>query len=178
MIFLLSPEAWQHRDDIGGTEYLASVRGRTTGDAPHLDLDEEVAVQGAMLDLIRSGLVQSAHDVSDGGLAVCLAECTFPGSSPGPAGLGADIQLDAGGGRLDAVLFGEAQSRIVFAAAASEAEMVADTIVGTGAQAVAIGRVGGERLKIRVGGDVVVDEALTDLAEPHRTAIPEAMAQR
>ncbi len=171
VVFLLSPDAWQHRDEIGGTEYLASVRGQTTGDAPHLDLDEETAVQSAMLGLIRSGLVQSAHDVSDGGLAVCLAECSF-------GSLGAEIDLKADRLRLDAVLFGEAQSRIVFTARFDDGEMVQDTIVGTGARAVPIGRVTGDRLRISVGGDVVLDEAIVDLAAPYQTAIPEAMAER
>jgi phosphoribosylformylglycinamidine synthase len=144
------------------------VHGRTTGDAPHLDLGEETAVQGAMLDLIRSALVKSAHDVSDGGLAVCLAECTL-------GGLGAEISLDASGLRLDAALFGEAQSRIVFTAAYDDGEIVQDTIVGTGAQAIPIGRVGGDRLRIDVGGTVVVDEAASDLAERHEATIPAAM---
>ena len=169
VVFLLSPDAWQHRDEIGGTEYLASVRGQTTGDAPHLDLDEEKSVQGAMLDLIRSGLVQSAHDVSDGGLAVCLAECTLDG-------LGAEIDLDVPDAmRLDAVLFGEAQSRIVFTATFDDGEMVQDTIVGTGARAIPIGRVAGDRLRISLNGDVVLDEAVEALAEPYRTTIPRAM---
>jgi len=169
VVFLLSPDDWQHRDEIGGTEYLASVRGQTTGDAPHLDLDEEKAVQGAMLDLIRSGLVKSAHDVSDGGLAVCLAECTLDG-------LGAEIDLDVPGGmRRDAVLFGEAQSRIVFTATFDDGEMVQDTIVGTGARAIPIGHVAGDRLRISLNGDVVLDEAVEDLAEPYRTTIPAAM---
>jgi phosphoribosylformylglycinamidine synthase len=145
------------------------VRGQTTGDAPHLDLDEEKAVQGAMLDLIRSGLVKSAHDVSDGGLAVCLAECTLDG-------LGAEIDLDVPDAmRLDAVLFGEAQSRIVFTATFDDGEMVQDTIVGTGARALPIGRVTGDRLRISLNGDVVLDEAVEALAEPYRTTIPRAM---
>ncbi len=171
VVFLLSPDGWQFKDEIGGTEYLASVRGRTTGDAPHLDLEEEAAVQGAMLDLIRSGLVKSAHDVSDGGLAVCLAECALDG-------LGAETELSGTEGlRLDAVLFGEAQSRIVFTARFDDGEMVQDALVGTGARAVPIGRVGGDRLRIAVGGEVVVDEAVEALAAPYHAAIPDAMGQ-
>ena len=169
VIFLLSPDGWQFKNDIGGTEYLAAVRGQTTGDAPHLDLGEEEAVQGAMLDLIRSGLVKSAHDVSDGGLAVCLAECALT------ARLGAEITLDAAGLRLDAALFGEAQSRIVFTASHADGEMVQDTIVGTGAQALPIGRVGGDRLRIDVGGSAIVDEPVRVLAERHEATIPAAM---
>ena len=170
VVFLLSPQDWQFKDEIGGTEYLVAVRGQTTGEAPHLDLDEETAVQGAMLDLIRSGLVKSAHDVSDGGLAVCLAESAIT------AGLGADITLDADSLRLDAVLFGEAQSRIVFTTSADDGELVQDTIVGLGVQAQPIGRVGGDRLRISANGDgVVVDEPVSLLAERHAATIPAAM---
>ncbi|MFO8098056.1 MAG: phosphoribosylformylglycinamidine synthase subunit PurL, partial [Salinibacter sp.] len=74
VLFLLHPSGWVHPDSIGGTEYLSFVHDRTTGDAPHLDLDEEVAVQAATRALIREGIVQHAHDISDGGLAVSLAE--------------------------------------------------------------------------------------------------------
>lgn len=171
VVFLLAPEAWLHRNEIGGTEYLAAIHGRTAGDAPHLDLDEEKGVQEAMLALIQSGLARSAHDVSDGGLAVTLAECAILG------GLGAEIELERSGDlRLDALLFGEAQSRIVFTGRYDDGEMIMDTIVGYGVQAVPIGRVGGDRLVIRAGGETVVDEAVAALAEPYETAIPKAMA--
>ena len=109
IVYLLSPRAWQHRNDIGGSEYLAWIHQRTDGDAPHLDLEEEKTVQHAMLGFIRAGLVESAHDVSDGGLAICLAECVLHADH-----LGADIDLGGEAGiRTDALLFGEAQSRIV-----------------------------------------------------------------
>ncbi|MEZ4701881.1 MAG: phosphoribosylformylglycinamidine synthase subunit PurL, partial [Rhodothermales bacterium] len=118
VVYLLTPRRWRHRNDIGGSEYLSWVHRRTEGDAPHLDLDEEKAVQKAMLAMIRAGLVESAHDVSDGGLAVCLAESTLHA-----AGLGADIDLQTEDGiRIDALLFGEAQSRIVLTAHAADEE--------------------------------------------------------
>src|SRR5690606_5251001 len=107
-VLLLSPAAWCHTGGIEASEYLATVHGRTAGRAPHLDLDEEKAVQSAALALIREGLVRSAHDVADGGLAVCLAESAIFG------GLGAEISLHRPDAmRTDALLFGEAQSRIV-----------------------------------------------------------------
>ena len=164
-VYLLTPAAWRHREDIGGSEYLAFVHGRTAGDAPHLDLDEERAVQDAMLRLIRSGVVRSAHDVSDGGLAVCLAECVLHSD-----GLGADIELEHGDIRLDAVLFGEAQSRIVFTAAADAAISAAD-----GVQVTRIGTVTRGPLRIDSGGAVVIEAAAERLAAPYNSTIPSYM---
>ena len=146
VVYLLTPRAWAHRaaaSDLGGTEYLAFAHGLTAGHAPHLDLSEEQAVQDAMLRLIHAQLVRSAHDISDGGLAVCLAEAAvFSGM------LGATVDLVvAKPYRLDALLFGEAQSRIVFTTRAGAENAVKQTLVNIGAQAHPIGHVTRDRLK-------------------------------
>ena len=91
--------------DLGGSEYLELIHGLVAG-RPSIDLDIEVAVQKACRKLVSSGVVNSAHDCSDGGLAVALAECVLSG------GLGAEITASTTG-RWDAALFGEGQSRIV-----------------------------------------------------------------
>lgn len=123
LIYLLSPKAWNFRtrkQELGGTEYLSSFHEMICGDAPHLDLAEELAVQKAALALIQEKKIASAHDVSDGGLLVALAECILFMNHAG-----ADIQLHPQGKyRLDALLFGEAQSRIIISVERSEAEQV------------------------------------------------------
>lgn len=170
LIWLLTPAAWQHRDELGGTEYLAYVHGLTTGDAPHLDLGEEAAVQGALLGLIRAGLVKSAHDVADGGLAVCLAESALFGER------GADVDLPgAEVFRLDALLFGEAQSRIVFTTAAGEAEAVRQALEGQAVQAAQVGQVGGTAFRLAVAGRPVIALPLALLAGPYYGALQQAM---
>ena len=174
IVFLLSPAAWQHRNDLGGSEYLATVHEQTSGDAPHLDLGEELAVQKAMLALIQGGLVQSAHDVSDGGLAVCLAESVLFSE-----GLGADVRLEATSDiRLDALLFGEAQSRIVFTAMAEKANAVSSVVQEFTVQASQIGVVTAAGLKVAVGGDVILDLDYETMRKPYETAIPEAMERQ
>ncbi|MCH7637871.1 MAG: phosphoribosylformylglycinamidine synthase subunit PurL [Bacteroidetes bacterium] len=173
-IFLLSPATWTTKGGIEGSEYLAAVLGQTTGNAPHLDLDEEAAVHTAMLALIHNGYVESAHDVSDGGLAVCLAESCIH------SGLGADVQLsNAAPARLDALLFGETQSRIVFSARPDTTlhEELGDLVVGHGAQATRIGTVGESTLHVSVEGSTVLDESVEALAEPFHSTIPEAMGE-
>jgi phosphoribosylformylglycinamidine synthase subunit PurL len=168
-IYLLSPGAWQHRNEIGGTEYLSVIHGLTAGDAPHLDLHEESAVQQAMLRLIKAGIVRSAHDVSDGGLAVCLAEKVIF------AGLGADIRLEnTGDARLDAVLYGEAQSRIVFTARPDNVKQLSD-LAGPAVRVELIGKVIGNNLSITVENEKVLDLPAADLVRPYRDAIPAYM---
>jgi phosphoribosylformylglycinamidine synthase len=132
---------------LGGSEYLATVHGRVAGPLHPLDLARERAVQTACLAAIEAGCVASAHDCADGGLAVALAECCITGPRP----LGADVELP-GGARVDVRLFGEAPSRIVVSVAPDEWPRF-ERIVREWAVPVAVlGRVGGDRLTLRVGG--------------------------
>lgn len=107
------------QNDIACSEYLYSFVGIKGSPAPHFHMDEEVQTQKAIYDLIRKGLLQSAHDVADGGLLVALAESSFHRN------LGFDIASDKSV-RADAFLFGEAQSRVVVSVSpAKEADFLA-----------------------------------------------------
>jgi phosphoribosylformylglycinamidine synthase II len=94
------------RDDLGSSEYLRTVHGVEHSPVPYFDLEEEHALQEVVAELIASGRVSSAHDVSDGGLFACLLEKSLP------RGLGFSVRTDARF-RKDAYLFGESQSRVV-----------------------------------------------------------------
>jgi phosphoribosylformylglycinamidine synthase len=171
-VYLLTPKAWVHTGGVEGSEYLAVLHGLTAGDAPHLDLAEEQAVQAAALALIRAGLVRSAHDVSDGGLAVALAESALY------AGLGAEVTLHAPDGmRLDALLFGEAQSRIVLTVPPEHAAEAERLVRSQAAGLTRIGTVGGGALRVAVDGAMVMNEPVEALAEPYHAAIPAAMGE-
>ena len=171
VVLLLSPAAWVHAGGIEASEYLAHVHGVTAGEAPHLDLGEERAVQAAALAAIRAGLVRSAHDVSDGGLAVSLAEsCPF-------GDVGADLTLPAAAARLDARLFGEVQSRVVLSVVPDDVARVAEIAQQRGAQVTQLGAVGGDRLMLRTGGEVVVDTPVAELLTIYEGAIPEALGE-
>jgi phosphoribosylformylglycinamidine synthase len=171
IIFLLAPGAWAHHDDIGASEYLAHVHDQVTGDAPYLNLDEEVAVQRAMLTLIRDGCVASAHDISEGGLAVCLAESAIFSER-----LGANVSLEVDSEmRLDALLFGEAQSRIVFTVPASEADAVRALLRDRPVQALRLGSVTEGPLQVHVDGQSVIHADLSDMSARYKTAIPARM---
>lgn len=135
------------REDLGGTEYLRVVHHREQGEPPYLNLEAERALHACMLRLIREGLVQSAHDCSDGGLAVALAECCVSGPA---RPLGAVVRLTGQAIRRDALLFGESQSRIVLSANPAAVETILTVARELGVPAAKIGTVSGDRLAIDV----------------------------
>ena len=108
-------------DELGGSEYLKRIHGLKTGRAPRMNLALAKQISDFTLEIVHKGGVKSAHDCSEGGLAAALAECCM---SNGDALIGATVDLSRVDGRLDAVLFGETQSRIVVTCAASRAEEI------------------------------------------------------
>jgi phosphoribosylformylglycinamidine synthase II len=102
--------------ELGGSEYLATIHATVIGPPPRCDLEREKAVIEVLLEAIRSGAVSSAHDCSDGGLAVALAECCI--ANPERES-GAEIDLSSYSDLPDrAILFGESQARVVISSAA------------------------------------------------------------
>lgn len=135
------------KDELGGTEYLRVVHSREQGTPPLLGLDDAKALQACVLKLIREKLVQSAHDCSDGGLAVALAESCM--SEPSRK-LGAMVKLHLRGLRRDSLLFGESQSRVVLSVQPRHREAVLQLAAQHGVPAEVIGTVGGQKLVIDV----------------------------
>ncbi len=112
----------------------------------------------------------SAHDCAEGGLAVALAECCF-----NPRGaLGAEVALPAGN-RLDALLFGESQSRILLSVPASSLPRLEAICADRETPHRRLGKVGGGRLKIQVGQEAVLNSAVEDLMKPWSQALPDWM---
>jgi phosphoribosylformylglycinamidine synthase len=145
--------------EMGATHFLKVCHGRKEGLPPRLDLARELAVQNAVRELIRAGLIKSAHDCSEGGLAVALAESCFNPSgrfgaeidcSRSPGG-GAAPSSDASPNEAATVLFNESQSRIVISVAESDASTVFDLLKKSGVPALQLGVVGGEILSIKAG---------------------------
>ncbi|MBO4548688.1 MAG: phosphoribosylformylglycinamidine synthase subunit PurL, partial [Abditibacteriota bacterium] len=136
VIYLLSgtPLGTEGFDSLGGSEYLHCIHGVTAGDAPYLNIEDELKVQACIRDVIDRRLITCAHDVSDGGLAVCLAECCIRG------GKGADCDLATGSLPVNA-LFSEGQSRIVISAAPESADEIAHVCAGAGVTLLKLGRV-------------------------------------
>jgi len=148
-VFLLG----ENREELGASEYLHVFFGQVRGAVPGVDLEYEKRLQAALLEAIAAGLIKSAHDCSDGGLAVTLAECCF-GDRERP--VGAEIHLDDDI-RPDCLLFGETQSRVVVTTAPGDGERLLDLLIANDVDAAAIGRVGGISLKINDWLEVPVE---------------------
>ena len=137
---------------LGGSAYLKVVHGQKTGTPPRIDLETEKRLHDGVRALIAAGLVKSAHDCSEGGLAVALAESSISRqvARETPRLIGAEVDLsNLRGDRADALLFGEAQSRIVISAAANNAEKVLQEAGKRGIPVQTLGRVAGKALSIR-----------------------------
>ncbi|HWD94738.1 MAG TPA: phosphoribosylformylglycinamidine synthase subunit PurL [Verrucomicrobiae bacterium] len=139
---------------LGGSAYLQVIHGRKTGSPPRCHLDKEKELHLALRALIHSGVVKSAHDCSDGGLAVALAESCISQliARDTPRLIGADVDLSAFKDvRRDALLFGETQSRVVISVSPFNAGKVVAQAKILGVAAVVIGKVGSDSLKIKTG---------------------------
>ena len=137
---------------LGGSAYLQVVHEAKTGQPPRCNLEIERTLGTTLLGLIQSDLVKSAHDCSEGGLAVALAECTFSDleARNTPRFLGAEIDLSTVEDvRLDALLFGESHGRVVITTSELDAVKAVERAKLLGVPAQRIGTVGGKQLKLR-----------------------------
>jgi phosphoribosylformylglycinamidine synthase II len=146
---------------LGGSAYLQRIHGLKDGTPPRCDLEKEKELHLALRALIYSGAVKSAHDCSEGGLSVALAESCISQqiARETPRLIGAQVDLILGAGtegtpalRLDALLFGEAQGRVIISVAAVNAGKILAQAKILGVTATRIGTVGGGALQIKTPG--------------------------
>jgi phosphoribosylformylglycinamidine synthase len=159
--------------ELGGSEYLKVAYDLVAGVPPALDLARERALITVITTAAARGLIASAHDCADGGLAVTLAECAFD-----TGGIGVDVDLPAAAPVAGqdapatvATLFGESASRIVVSVRESDEAALLQLAAGHGVSAVAIGRTGGARLRIAVEGTLAVDCAVIEAETAWSTAL-------
>jgi phosphoribosylformylglycinamidine synthase subunit PurL len=152
------------RRELSSSEYSKTISGIVAGEPPAIDLAAEKRLQECLVALAGNWLVRSAHDISDGGLAVSLAECCFASDTSAPE-LGAEIKLD-GEGSAENALFGERGARAIVSAAASSLARVLDTAREYGVAAQKIGSViRGDALRIEYKGRVVIEGSVRKLQE-------------
>jgi phosphoribosylformylglycinamidine synthase len=189
---------------LGGSAYLQVIHGKKTGSPPRCDFETATTLHTTLLGLIQSGLVKSAHDCSEGGLAVCLAESCISqlAARETPRLIGATVDLTAlnsvaadvsplhsnsgndqsrltsaatsQGTRLDALLFGETQSRIVITCKPLDAVKVVERAKLMGVPAVQIGKVGGDKLTVKTAAGEF-SAPLTELHDAWWNSIARAM---
>lgn len=151
--------------EFGGSEFQAVVHGVTEGRPPQLNLSTEKKLLDAVLAAIQQGLVRSAHDLSEGGLAVALAESCISG------GLGATVAFESNL-RSDIALFSETQSRILLSASPDKAAELEQFIASRGVPVKKIGKVEGQNLEITLGGNSVLSRPVEGLKQVWEDVIP------
>ncbi|MGH9254499.1 MAG: phosphoribosylformylglycinamidine synthase subunit PurL [Vicinamibacterales bacterium] len=148
-------------DELGGSEYLKTIHRLVRGRPPALDLAREAALQRLVVDGVARGLIRSAHDCAEGGLAVTVAECCFD------TGLGASVDVPAVEAAASefrdiATLFGESASRVVVSVDPQRAAQLLDLAGREDVPAAIIGRVGGDRIRVAVQGGSTIDEPVAE----------------
>ena len=141
-------------------EYVWVETGQEGGDAPAISIEAEIAVQAACRCGIESGLIRSAHDLSEGGLGIALAESALASTK---SKLGAEVWLPVQEGRLDGLLYGEAASRILVSVSPQSMNLLRDTVQSCGAELTRIGRVQEDVFVVKTPDNV----PLIDLAMPN-----------
>jgi phosphoribosylformylglycinamidine (FGAM) synthase-like enzyme len=173
-VVLLIPEGWRDPlQGLGGSEYLAVVHDIEAGAPPALDIQVEKRLQACVREAIAQRLLHSAHDCSDGGLAVALAECCLPalGEANG-GGLGADVALTTEE-RTDAALFGETASRIIVSLSEANLPRLREIAQAHGIESRELGMVTAERvLRIAVNGQERICLPVEELVNAYEGAIP------
>ncbi|MCC6712020.1 MAG: phosphoribosylformylglycinamidine synthase subunit PurL [Candidatus Dadabacteria bacterium] len=143
------------KEELGGTEYLSQIHGKTAGRPPSVDLEREKNLIATLLKASGEGILNSAHDLSEGGFAVALAECCF--NPNGPLGVRVDIPAEI---RPDALLFSETQARAIISLDEKNIERLEEISQEFEVPLKIIGRVEGSRIYVRELLDVPVSEAL------------------
>jgi len=157
------------QSEFGSSEYAKEILGMLWGYPPELDLENEVALQKAVIELIQKGMVDSAHDCSDGGLAVALAEKAFP------KGVGARVNVASEGLPAEFALFGEDASRIVVSCDPAQLSRIKDVGGEHGIAADVIGETIPDRLEVSLDGKVAISAMISELSEAYEKALESAL---
>jgi phosphoribosylformylglycinamidine synthase len=178
-VFLLrgAAETANAEAEFGSSEYAKEILGQIWGVPPALDLKQETALQKCLRELIKERAIESAHDCSEGGVAVALAEASFVKPKPAAAAsyVGAEVDLNSNGVFTEAILFGEAASRVVISCDPKKAEIIQQIAVRWGVRADRIGRTIPEKLVISIDGRQAVSAKVSDLRQVWDTALLKAL---
>ena len=165
------------RHELGGSEYLKVVQRLVAGVPPQVDLGAERALQQLLVSAARQSLIRSAHDCSDGGLAIALAECSF---GAGGIGLKVDVPAVAAPGpwASTSTLFSESASRVVVSADRDHVGTLLEHARALGVPALEIGTTGSSRIDVAVGGRNVLDVAVSEAEAIWDTALETRFKKR
>jgi phosphoribosylformylglycinamidine synthase len=155
--------------EFGSSEYAKEILGELWGFPPALELEREAALQKAIVEVIGAGLVESAHDCSEGGLAVALAEASFP------ANVGCSVDLKSQGLASEFLLFGEDASRIVISCDQANLPRIKQVAGKYGFSADMLGETGSGTIEIKVDGLEVISARVSELRDTYEAALERAL---
>ena len=155
--------------EFGSSEYAKEILGQLWGFPPSLELEKEAALQKALIEMINAGLIESAKDCCEGGLAVTLAECGFA------RGVGARVDLKSHGLVAEFVLFGEDASRVLISCDPKNLERIQQLAVQYALSAEQIGSTVPDKLEIRVDGKPAATASISELRETWDSALESAL---
>ena len=155
--------------EFGSSEYAKEILGQLWGFPPSLELEKEAALQKALIEMINAGLIESAKDCCEGGLAVTLAECGFA------RGVGARVDLKSHGLVAEFVLFGEDASRVLISCDPKNLERIQQLAVQYAFSAEQIGSTVPDKLEIRVDGKPAATASISELRETWDSALESAL---
>lgn len=155
--------------EFGSSEYAKEVLGAVWGYPPDLDLEKEATLQRALVAIIQAGLVESAHDCADGGLAVALVESALPG------GVGLRVTLPKPQTALEFLLFAEDASRVVLSCDPIHLPRIQQVAEEYGVIADVLGETGSDSVEITVDGQLVISASVAELREAYEGALESAL---
>ncbi len=155
--------------EFGSSEYAKEILGALWGYPPELQLEKEAALQKALVELAQAGLLDSAHDCSEGGIAVTLAESAMA------KGIGMSVNLPSSGLPAEFALFGEDASRVVTSCDQSHLSGIQQLAVKYGLSAEVIGETVPEQVEIKLDGRVVVSASVVRLREVYENALEKTL---
>ncbi len=164
VIYLLGKD----KEELGGSEYAKVIHNKVAGESPTINLDEEKNLQDALLNLIRKGLIKSAHDISEGGIVSALAECCIINQEKQ---IGCEVEIPTKS-RKDFSLFSESQSRIIISISNDNIAKLEPELKLSGVKITKLGVVTGSSMKLKNLFDVSVDE----LSDIYYNTIPGIMS--
>jgi phosphoribosylformylglycinamidine synthase len=164
--------------ELGGSEYLKALHGEVRGVPPVLDLSAERALQQLLVHAVSEGLVESANDCSEGGIAVAVAESSFDSGGLGLTARLAGVGTLKGPARLAATLFGESASRVVVSVAKGRRQALLDLAAQFGVPATLIGETGGNEIAISVDGALVIKCPVADAERAWATGLSKYFVRR
>jgi phosphoribosylformylglycinamidine synthase len=155
--------------EFGSSEYAKEILGAVWGYPPELDIEKEATLQRALVAIIQAGLVESAHDCADGGLAVALVEAALP------AGVGLSVKLPEQKLAPEFMLFAEDASRVVLSCDPGHLPRIQQVAEEFGVFADVLGETGGERVEIAIGEQNVISARVAELREAYEGSLERAL---